>query len=159
MTDAQVIAKMIESETARRHGLLNDLGDKAAQCPGLVYVWRNVVEPIQTHYPGTIVTSGYRSQQVNRAVGSQAGNKSQHLYPCTMLKGKKVWAAGAVDLRIGGRVNSLVLAREILAFLKSRGMLPDQVISEYGPNGPIHVGIKNPATGEKARGMVFKLGW
>ncbi len=121
LTDHFSFEEFERSETATRKGLDNHIPD------GLIPNAQRVAEAlevIRTYYNDRVirVSSGYRSQEVNRAIG---GSKtSAHCF------------AEAADFTIQG-VDNITVCREIPDIVYDF----DQVIYEFGPTGWVHLGI------------------
>lgn len=116
--------EMIHSNTANRLGIDNT--------PGKIQIVRfedlcmNVLEPIRQHFGSPItITSGYRSLELNRAIGSH--DNSQH------VKGE------AADFKINGY--SLSDAFEWIVVESDIDF--DQIIYEFGEQGWIHISHTN----------------
>lgn len=112
------LEEMTVSQAASRRGLDNSPGTaEIAQLKGLC---KNVLEPIRAHFARpVIVSSGYRSPAVNKAIGGSP--TSQH------CKGM------AADFTVPG-VSNIDLAQWIM-----RNLNYDQLILEYPPSGWVHV--------------------
>lgn len=108
------VAEFIDSDTADRHGIDNDL--PAALLPNAKRVCEQILEPLRQAWDCPIVIlSGYRSPLVNRLVGSS--DSSQH------TKGQ------AVDFRF---TNPALTPLEVCRWME-RGNFPyDQLIHEFG---------------------------
>ncbi|MCI6701899.1 MAG: D-Ala-D-Ala carboxypeptidase family metallohydrolase [Prevotellaceae bacterium] len=106
------LEEMTRSATALRLNI--DNRPAAAHVANLCRLCINVLEPLRHRFGPLVVTSGYRSPQLNRAVGGVA--TSQH------TRGE------AADVR----VESPAQGREMLAFV-SRCCNFDQAILEYAP--------------------------
>ena len=109
------------SETAIRHGLDNTPNEAAIE--NLKRLCALILEPVRdiVHKP-VQVTSGYRSQKVNNAVGSHP--HSQHTLGC------------AADIKVQG-VTPDVLIKAIIG----AGLPYDQVIREF--DSWVHVSVPN----------------
>ena len=71
------LSEYTRSATARRLGIKNEVSSQ--QLSNLVLLCRYVLEPLRARFGQPIyVNSGYRSQELNRAVGGAV--KSFHLY-------------------------------------------------------------------------------
>ena len=68
------VAEYIKSQTATRHGIDNSLSDEHLQNAKKLFA--NVVQPIREKFGVTIITSGYRSPELNAKIGGSS--KSQH---------------------------------------------------------------------------------
>lgn len=105
------LAEMIVSQTAARRGIDNTPGD--AEIAALRTLCIEVLEPVRKHFDRpVIVSSGYRSPTVNRAIGGSSS--SQH------CKGE------AADFTVPG-VSVLDLAQWM-----HRNLNYDQLIYEFG---------------------------
>lgn len=114
-------AEMVLSRTANRRGINNT--PDAAAVAALRALAVNVLQPVRDHFgKPVVVTSGYRSPALNRAIGGSA--TSQH------VQGE------AADFTVAG-VSNLVVARWIVANLPF-----DQLIYEFGESGWLHVSYR-----------------
>ena len=105
------LAEMIVSQTAARRGIDNTPGDD--EIAALRSLCVEVLEPVRKHFDRpVIVSSGYRSPTLNRAIGGSAS--SQH------CKGE------AADFTVPG-VSVLELAQWM-----HRNLNYDQLIYEFG---------------------------
>ena len=123
------LEEMVASATAKRKGISNKPTDGVAI--NLQRLVKNVLDPLREAYGHPIiVTSGYRSTALNKAVGGAAN--SQH------TKGE------AADIRTvsDSRADNMKLLRCLLR----SGIVFDQVIAEYvdaaGRPDWIHVSFK-----------------
>ena len=118
LTDHFTLAEMTVSQTASRKGIKNTPG--AAETEALYQLCKNVLEPVRQHFgKPVIVTSGYRSPRLNRAIGGSS--TSQH------CKGE------AADFTVAGAPNA-----DVLDWMH-RNLNYDQLIDEFNPGGWIHV--------------------
>ena len=116
------LAEMTVSQTASRRGLNNTPG--ANEIAALKLLCEKVLEPIRKHFDRpVIVTSGYRSPKVNKAIGGSA--TSQHCF------------GQAADFTVPG-VGNLDLCKWI-----ERNLNYDQLIYEYGESGWVHVSYRD----------------
>ena len=104
------------SQAASRHGLDNTPGIEASKA--LLRLCARVLEPLREALGPVLISSGYRSPEVNAAVGG--AHNSQH------TKGE------AADFRVAGR--SL---NEVMDWLYRHGDY-DQIIMEFPPHGWVH---------------------
>lgn len=112
------LSEMTVSQAASRKGLNNQPGAK--EIAALNLLCEKVLEPIRKHFGRpVIVTSGYRSPKVNKAIGAAA--TSRH------IKGE------AADFTVPG-VGNFDLCKWI-----ERNLQYDQLIYEYGESGWVHV--------------------
>lgn len=103
------MAEFTKSQTAERKGIDNTPeGDHLEAAKAL---FENVVQPVRDHFGPTVINSGYRSPELNEAVGGSS--RSQH------CKGQ------AVDIEVPGVANA-DLANWIVENLEF-----DQVILEF----------------------------
>lgn len=122
------LSEFITSQAAARLGLKNNPGE--AEIAALRLLCAKVLEPVRAHFGKPIViSSGYRSPAVNKAVGGAAS--SQH------VKGE------AADFEIPG-VSNVEVARWMMAKLNY-----DQLILEfYTPGQPnsgwVHASYRSP---------------
>lgn len=110
------LGEMIASQAASRRGIDNTPG--IAATAALEALCQNVLQPVRDNYGPVIVSSGYRSRTVNRAIGG-SGN-SQHCL------------GQAADFRVSGESN-LAVCQWIMRNLKF-----DQLIYEFGERGWVH---------------------
>lgn len=122
LTEHFTLAELTVSSTAVRKGISNQPTD--GHLPNLIKV-AEALEVVREHFGRVIkVTSGYRSEALNKAVG---GSKtSAH---CSGL---------AADFTVEGIENKLV-CQWIEKFFPDF----DQVIYEFGPEGWVHLGLSN----------------
>lgn len=115
------LGEMLVSQTASRRGIDNT--PPPAAVAALKDLCQNVLQPVRDHFDRpVIVTSGYRSPELNRRIGGSG--TSQH------TKGE------AADFTVPG-VSNLELARWM-----ERNLNYDQLIYEFGESGWIHVSYR-----------------
>lgn len=119
------LSEFTKSQTASRKGIDNTPEDKHLDAAKALF--ENVAQPIRDHFGPTIITSGYRSPELNAEIGGSA--TSQH------SKGE------AVDLEVLG-----VPTAEVAQWI-SDNLVYDQLILEfYVPeetnSGWVHVSYK-----------------
>lgn len=129
------LAEMTVSQAASRRGLDNTPGPR--EIAALKRLCEKVLVPIREHFDRpVIVTSGYRSPKVNKAIGGAAS--SQH------CKGE------AADFTVPG-VSNLALCKWI-----ERNLNYDQLIYEFGESGWVHVSYRD--TGNRQMELSAKHG-
>ena len=132
------LGELTKSATAVRQGIVNK--PNKAQEVQLKELCKYVLDPIREHFGKPIrVTSGYRCPKLNEVIGGNS--KSQH-----MAKN----GDSAVDFKfLGDKVN----LQECFDWITKESKLPfDQCISEFLPNGWIH--ISYVSIGKANRGKV-----
>ena len=68
------VAEYTKSQTATRHGIDNSLSEEHLENAKKLFA--NVVQPIREKFGVTLITSGYRSPELNSKIGGSS--KSQH---------------------------------------------------------------------------------
>ncbi|MBH9537889.1 D-Ala-D-Ala carboxypeptidase family metallohydrolase [Novosphingopyxis sp. YJ-S2-01] len=117
------LAEMTASQVAARQGIDNSAGPD--EIAALRRLCERVLEPVRRHFDRpVIISSGYRSPALNRAIGGSAA--SQHSL------------GEAADFTIPG-VPNIEVARWMETHLNY-----DQLIYEFGPAGWIHVSYRQP---------------
>ena len=107
--------ELTASATARRKGIDNTPDTRVKA--NLTALVANVLDPVRERYgKPIIVTSGYRSEKLNRAVGG--AKNSQHV------------TGQAVDIRSVS--DSRAENRRLFDCIKDSGLVYDQLIDEYG---------------------------
>tara|TARA_R110002020_G_scaffold5502_1_gene22824 strand:- start:249 stop:788 length:540 start_codon:yes stop_codon:yes gene_type:complete len=131
------LKELTKSQTAIRQGIKNK--PTKAQEVQLKELCKNVLDPIREHFGVPIrVTSGYRCAKLNEVIGGSS--KSQH-----MAKNSDC----AVDFKFTKNVD----LQEAFDWITKTSNLPfDQCISEFLPNGWIH--ISYVAVSGKNRGKI-----
>ena len=119
------MAEFTKSQTAERKGIDNT--PQGEHLEAAIALFENVVQPVRDHFGPTVINSGYRSPELNAAVGGS--ETSQH------CKGE------AVDIEVPGVANG-ELAQWIVDNLDF-----DQVILEFytkgiPDSGWVHVSYK-----------------
>ena len=105
------LGEMIQSQTAIRKGIDNT--PNGDQILNLIDLCENVLQPLRDHIGAIYISSGFRSQKLNVAIGGST--TSQH---CALN-------GAAADIDMGGK------NREIFEYIKNE--LPfDQLIWEFG---------------------------
>lgn len=111
------LEEMCRSETGERLGIANK--PPAAVIEELKALCANVLEPLRTGLGPVVILSGYRSQVLNRAIGSK--DTSQHVL------------GQAADLYVPGYSHD-----KVFSWLAANTPF-DQIIREFPPNGWVHV--------------------
>lgn len=128
------IAELVRSETADRRGIDNKLPKK--YLPNAQRLIERVLDPLREAYGKPIrVNSGYRCEELNRAVGGSAN--SAHMKGC------------AADITAGSAAEN----KRLFFLAQSIGIEFDQLIDERGLSW-VHIGIANDGNN---RGMVMKM--
>jgi zinc D-Ala-D-Ala carboxypeptidase len=132
------MAEFTKSQTAERKGIDNT--PEGDHLDAAVSLFENVVQPVRDHFGPTVINSGYRSPELNEAVGGSS--RSQH------CKGE------AVDIEVPGVPNAelAVWIRDNLEF--------DQLILEFYTSGIpdsgwVHVSYK--ADGSNRRSILTAM--
>ncbi len=132
------LAELTASETAARRGWDNTPNDAEIQnltrLAQLLEMVRDVVlQPL-------IINSGFRSKQVNDAIGSR--DTSQHRLGC------------AADFRVPG-----MTPRDVCKLVIASGIPFDQLIQEFyeegKPGGWVHISVPNSADGRPRRSALI----
>jgi hypothetical protein len=132
------LAELTASETAARRGWDNTPNDAEIQnltrLAQLLEMVRDVVlQPL-------IINSGFRSKQVNDAIGSR--DTSQHRLGC------------AADFRVSG-----MTPRDVCKLVIASGIPFDQLIQEFyeegKPGGWVHISVPNSADGRPRRSALI----
>lgn len=118
------LEEMILSDTATRKGIDNTPSESVTD--NLQSLCVHVLEPLRIALGPVVITSGYRSPEVNIAIGgvNRPGHVSQH------TEGR------AADFSVKGK--SLAEVYNWL-FANKAKVLYDQIIREFPPGGWIHV--------------------
>ena len=108
----------------------------------LVELCRRVLEPIRQAFGPLVVSSGYRCEALNEAVGGS--HDSAHLYGC---------AADFMPADISVSVEQVVL------WVHGGGLPYDQVIDERTPTAAwVHVGMARPEQQPRHEALVYRNG-
>lgn len=110
LTEHFTLREMTLSATAIRHGWTNEPDDLAIQ--NLILLCENVLEPLRRRFGVIRITSGFRTEQLNKAVGGV--EFSQHRY------------GQAADIH----VSNLAMAKRMFDFIRQNTDF-DQCILEY----------------------------
>jgi zinc D-Ala-D-Ala carboxypeptidase len=68
------VSEYTKSSTAIRRGIDNSMTDKHLESAKALF--ENIIQPVRDHFGSTVITSGYRSDALNDAIGGSRG--SQH---------------------------------------------------------------------------------
>ena len=68
------VAEYVKSQTATRHGIDNSLSEEHLE--NAKELFKNVIQPVREKFGVTIITSGYRSPELNAKIGGSS--RSQH---------------------------------------------------------------------------------
>lgn len=127
------LAEFTKSQTALRLDLDNNPSEEHLEAAQMLFDY--VVQPVRDHFGPTVINSGYRGPELNKAVGGSS--RSQH------CKGE------AVDIECPGVPNAEVAEwiRENLSF--------DQLILEFytvgiPDSGWVHVSYVDPDSNRKS---------
>ncbi|MGB7407139.1 MAG: D-Ala-D-Ala carboxypeptidase family metallohydrolase [Pontixanthobacter sp.] len=122
LTPNFTLGELIASPTAAVRGINNFPGTQ--EIAALRLLAENVLQPVRDHFDApVIVTSGYRSPALNRAIGGS--RTSQH------VKGE------AADFTVRGHSNFAVCR------WMERHLNYDQLIYEFGEQGWVHCGYSS----------------
>lgn len=137
------LGEMTFSETARRHGLSNVPDAKARLA--LTNLCQKILEPVRERFGHPIhVTSGYRSAELNRAVGGS--RTSQHM------------TGDAADIVCRSLPNA-TLFRLMEQMVKDDTIEVGQLIWEGGTAGnPAWIHVSNPREGKKNGEVLYLHG-
>ena len=132
------LTEYTKSQTALRQGIDNTPGDEHLEAAKTLF--EKVVQPVRDNFGPTVINSGYRGPELNKAVGGSA--TSQH------CKGQ------AVDIEIPGVANY-----DVAEWIKDN-LDFDQVILEfYTPGIPdsgwVHVSYNN--AGEQRKSVLTAM--
>jgi|TARA_B100000925_G_scaffold73854_1_gene51806 zinc D-Ala-D-Ala carboxypeptidase len=132
------LTEYTKSQTALRQGIDNTPGDEHLEAAKTLF--EKVVQPVRDNFGPTVINSGYRGPDLNKAVGGSA--TSQH------CKGQ------AVDIEVPGVANY-----DVAEWIKDN-LDFDQVILEfYTPGIPdsgwVHVSYNN--TGEQRKSVLTAM--
>jgi len=132
------MAEFTKSQTAERQGIDNT--PEGDHLDAAVALFENVVQPVRDHFGVTVLNSGYRSPDLNAAVGGSS--KSQH------CKGE------AADIECPGTPNA-----ELAEWIKDNLDFDQLILEFYTPGIPdsgwVHVSYK--ANGENRKSVLTAL--
>lgn len=131
--------ELTDSATAKRLGLDNTPNE--VETAKLITLAKDILQPIRDRYgKPIIVTSGFRSEAVNKAVGG--AKNSQHRL------------GEAADLKVGGKAENFKLFNLIKQMIEMKDIQVGQLINEYGSSW-IHVSLPRK---EKPNNQVLYIG-
>jgi zinc D-Ala-D-Ala carboxypeptidase len=135
------LAEFTKSQTAIRNGIDNTPEGEHLEAARALF--QNVVQPVRDHFGPTIINSGYRGPDLNRAVGGSSS--SQH------CKGE------AVDIEIPGVANA-----EIAKWIEENLEFDQLILEFYTPGIPdsgwVHVSYKADGANRKSVLTAMKEG-
>lgn len=127
------LVELVRSQEARLRGLAND--PTAIHLRRLRELCKQLLQPVRDAWGPLVVTSGYRTPEVNRRVGGSAS--SAHV---------SGWAAD---------VRPVVDPVEVLRWLPGSGLAWDQAILYPGR---VHLALKRPSSGAQRRELRQAVG-
>lgn len=134
------MAELTRSNTAKARGISNVPND--THRANLIASAKNLWQPVRDILGvPMIVSSGYRSPTLNRAVGGSATSAHSHGF--------------AIDFTAPSFGNTRQIAKKLATELKAQGIKFDQLILEFPDSSSswIHLGYKSPAG--KQRGQLL----
>ena len=127
------MAEFTKSQTAERQGIDNT--PEGDHLDAAVALFENVVQPVRDHFGPTVLNSGYRSPELNAAVGGSA--TSQH------CKGE------AADIEVPGVPNA-----ELAEWIRDNLEFDQLILEFYTPGIPdsgwVHVSYKADGSNRKS---------
>lgn len=137
------LKELCVSATATKLGIKNEPTKQATT--NLESLVLNILDPLRAAWGGgIIVTSGYRSVALNKAVGGS--NTSAHLYG---------YAADIIPA--DGRIS--VFKAFVVKWLKDNAINFDQYIDEQGGGSEwVHIGIKSPSGNQRRQFLKYRNG-
>ena len=127
------LVEFTKSQTAERKGI--DNAAKGEHMDAAVALFEKVVQPVRDHFGPTVINSGYRSPDLNTAVGGSS--RSQH------CKGE------AADIEVPGTPNA-ELAEWIRDNLEFDQLILEFYTSGVPDSGWVHVSYKTDGTNRKS---------
>ena len=134
------LAELTHSNKAKAHGISNVPND--THKANLIASAKNLWQPVRDILGvPMIVSSGYRSPALNRAVGGSATSAHSHGF--------------AIDFTAPKFGNTRAIAKKLATELKAQGIKFDQLILEFPDSAGswIHLGYKSPSG--KQRGQLL----
>jgi zinc D-Ala-D-Ala carboxypeptidase len=127
------MAEFIKSQTAERKGIDNT--PKGEHLDAAKALFENVVQSVRDHFGPTVINSGYRSQELNEAVGGSS--RSQH------CKGQ------AADIEVPG-VSNYEVAKWIQDNLDFDQLILEAYRKGIPDSGWVHVSYKADGSNRKS---------
>lgn len=127
------LAEMIKSQTAIRRGIDNSPANDE-HLDNLKFLAENVLQPVRDHFGPTVINSGYRSPDLNEAVGGSSS--SQH------CKGQ------AADIEVPGTPTS-ELAEWIESNLEFDQLILEGYTKGITNSGWVHVSVRSDGQNRK----------
>lgn len=122
--------ELCRSAVAERRGLDNSPDE--AVCRRIAYLARNVLQPVRDRFEQpVVVTSGYRSPAVNRAVGGSS--TSHHM------------TGAAADIRVTG-----VKLKSVFSYIAKQLPFTELIAENLGGSAWVHVALVEGRGAEKA---------
>lgn len=122
-------SEFVKSQTAERKDIDNDMG--ARELENAISLAENVLQPVRDHFGTTVINSGYRSPDLNRAIGGSTG--SQHC------------SGEAADIEVPG-----VSTHDLFKWIKDNLKFDQMILEFYDPEVPdsgwVHVSYKREGT-------------
>lgn len=110
------------SQTASRHGIMNKMNDE--QIARARVLAEKVLQPIRDHFGVTVITSGFRGEELNRRIGGS--KNSQHM------------SGEAADIRVPGVSNY-----DLAVWIRDNLDYDQLILEAYNPgeinSGWVHV--------------------
>lgn len=134
------LAELTHSNTAKARGISNTPND--THKANLIASAKNLWQPVRDILGvPMIVSSGYRSERLNKAVNGSKTSAHSHGF--------------AIDFTAPKFGNTRAIAKKLATELKARGIKFDQLILEFPDSGSswIHLGYKSPSG--KQRGQLL----
>lgn len=128
------LSEFTKSQTAERRGIINH--PEIDHIANMKELCENILEPVREEFGVTVINSGYRSKQLNEAIGGSS--TSQH------CKGE------AADIEVPG-VSNL----EIAQWIVDNDLPFDQLILEFYTEGEPSSGWVHVSYGVRKRGQVL----
>ena len=127
------MAQFTKSQTAERKGIDNT--PQGEHLDAAIALFENVVQPVRDHFGPTVLNSGYRSHELNEAVGGSS--KSQH------CKGE------AADIEVPGVANA-----ELAEWIRDNLDFDQLILEGYKKGIPdsgwVHVSYKADGSNRKS---------